>query len=476
MTATNRISLKKSFLIGVLVLFASVVWGAPNGASETLALARVEVVGRLDEIRLPIYAHLMDAASHDYAVVMAYPSELKQYGARVRILDSNAQGGSFFVATSKRKGMRPSVAGLARSLHDDGRHRILRANPARTDDLVAAGLDLKRLDNPMVLTTPQAPLVATPAWDPQIQLMVGETNRFALFERLGNLSGETVIPIGSTTCTLTTRNTNSGTPIQNAMQYVYECLQHMGLSVSYHNWTYVYSGQNVVATKIGSTRPDEIVLVTAHLDDMPASGAAPGADDNASGCVAVLTAANVFSRRSFERTVRFVLFTGEEQGLLGSEIYAEDLYNEGENIVAVYNMDMIAWDASGLPVFQTRTRPSSNPGYSADMQIASLVSFVVTQYGLSGALTPEIVSDGLSASDHASFWDYGYAAVNASEDYNGDFSDYYHTSSDRRSTLNLDYFHAAVKASIGVVAHLAIPIPAEEGPMGVSDRIWRRID
>ena len=72
-------------------------------------------------------------------------------------------------------------------------------------------------------------------------------------------------------------------------------------------------------------------------------GLAPGADDDASGAVGVLTAAEVLAPYQFQRTLRFVLFTGEEQGLCGSEIYARDAAAAGEAIVAVYNMDMIAW-------------------------------------------------------------------------------------------------------------------------------------
>ena len=58
------------------------------------------------------------------------------------------------------------------------------------------------------------------------------------------------------------------------------------------------------------------MLIVAHLDDMPATGAAPGADDNASGSVGVMIASEIMRDYQFERTVRFIFFTGEEQGLL----------------------------------------------------------------------------------------------------------------------------------------------------------------
>ena len=47
------------------------------------------------------------------------------------------------------------------------------------------------------------------------------------------------------------------------------------------------------------------------------------------------------SQYTFNHTIRFVAFSGEEQGLIGSRHYAEDAYNNNESIVAVLNADMI---------------------------------------------------------------------------------------------------------------------------------------
>jgi len=61
----------------------------------------------------------------------------------------------------------------------------------------------------------------------------------------------------------------------------------------------------------------------------------------------VLQAAEVLAPYNFDSTLRFILFTGEEQGLLGSEAYAEMVQNQ--DIRGVLNMDMIAWDSLGTP-------------------------------------------------------------------------------------------------------------------------------
>ena len=127
----------------------------------------------------------------------------------------------------------------------------------------------------------------------------------------------------------------------------------------------------MIGVLTGTVHPAEIVLITAHLDDMPESSVAPGADDNASGSVAVMVAAAGMAGHQFQRTVRFVFLTGEEQGLLGSDAYAKAATARGDNIVAVYNMDMIGWDANQDGVMALETRYKSSPGYPSDLAIAA---------------------------------------------------------------------------------------------------------
>ncbi len=310
---------------------------------------------------------------------------------------------------------------------------------------------------PALAQTPEAPADFT--YDPQAAGMLAQVVSTTVYNYDAQLSGEVAAVIGGEAYTFTTRNTNSGAPLQKATEFVYEHLQRQGLTASYHAWSNCgTSGRNVVGVLTGTLTPNEIVLITAHLDDVPSSGRAPGADDNASGSVGVMLAAEIMSQYHFERTVRFVFFTGEEQGLCGSEVYADDVQATGDNIVAVYNMDMIAYDSTGSPTLRLHTRTTSNPGYPGDLAIAGVFTNVVNTYGLSGALTPIIDPDGENRSDHSPFWDVGYPAILAIEDDDADFNDYYHTIDDNLSHINLTYFTNFVKASVGTAAHLAKPV------------------
>jgi carboxypeptidase Q len=95
---------------------------------------------------------------------------------------------------------------------------------------------------------------------------------------------------------------------------------------------------NVVGDIVGREHPEEIVVVAAHLDSWDLS---EGATDNGTGTTAVLASADaiVKSGQRPRRTLRFVLFTGEEQGLLGSLAYVKQHANEMKNHVAAVVLD-----------------------------------------------------------------------------------------------------------------------------------------
>ena len=273
----------------------------------------------------------------------------------------------------------------------------------------------------------------------------------------GNLSGENQVAIGGQPYTINTRYSYSGTPIQKATQFVYEHFQNLGLQVEYHNYNWGgYNWRNVVATKPGLTDPDDIYIVCAHLDDTSNDryNYAPGADDNASGVVGVMIAADILSQYDFDSTIRFIAFTGEEQGLRGSHYYALDAYHDSDNILGVLNLDMIAYDSDAQPIIELHAGTGAG-----SIAIANLFADVVSTYSID--LVPQIITAGSTdRSDHASFWDYGYNAILGIEDFD-DFTPYYHTTNDQLSTLNIPYFTEFVKASVGTVASMSSPLFGE---------------
>jgi len=456
----NLVLIKLLFLLLIFSVFTTdqgLVYGDNAG---TPALARVEVAERLNDLRLPVYAHLQDAAGSDYALVIASQEQLNQANVHYRILDKNSRGAEYFILTMLSRDKRVPVDQLKNVLLDDGEQVIIRSNFQQARDLAESGIEVKWLGHtPMVLTAAPRQEISAFAvtYDAAIDQMMNQVTQTMVNTYVGNLSGENPVTIGGSSYTITTRHTASGTPIDKATQYVYEFMQGYGLAVSYHNWSASgNSGRNVVGELTGTTQPGEIVLITAHLDDMPSGSIAPGADDNASGSVGVMVSAELLSQVQFRRTIRFIVFTGEEQWLLGAQAYSDMAYLAGDDIKAVYNMDMISYDGSGGPDLRLHTRLTSNPGYPVDLAIANTFIDVVNAYGLSGNLSPIIDADGITQSDHSAFWNNGYPAILGIEEHDYDITPYYHTTSDTVSTLNMTYFTNFVKASIGTAAHLAI--------------------
>ena len=106
--------------------------------------------------------------------------------------------------------------------------------------------------------------------------------------------------------------------------------------------------ENVIAIIKGSEKPDEYVVITAHLDHVGVddTGIYNGADDDGSGTVALLEIAEAFKKaadkgKGPKRSIVFLHVTGEEKGLLGSAYYTDNPIYPLENTIVNLNVDMI---------------------------------------------------------------------------------------------------------------------------------------
>jgi hypothetical protein len=103
---------------------------------------------------------------------------------------------------------------------------------------------------------------------------------------------------------------------------------------------------NAVAIQRGTGRPNDVVIITGHIDSrvtdiMNANAEEPGANDDGSGTAAVLEAARVLSKHKFPGTIVYGVLSGEEQGLLGGKILADYAKAQGWNVIADLNNDII---------------------------------------------------------------------------------------------------------------------------------------
>ncbi|MBS3773462.1 MAG: M20/M25/M40 family metallo-hydrolase [Candidatus Thermoplasmatota archaeon] len=230
-----------------------------------------------------------------------------------------------------------------------------------------------------------------------------------------------------------------------AADYIAGEFSSYGLSVREHDWDYNdYEGVNVEATLPGVNRSsNRVYVICAHYDTVPGS---PGADDDGSGVAAVLAAARTLSTYQFQHTVRFVTFSGEEEGLLGSHEYAREANESHENIVGVLNADMIGYTETetGRHTIEIQEVPSS--------EWMTNLSITLTQQYPALNLT---VSRERSHpySDHHSFISYGF---NATFFFEYEFNDYYHSSEDTIDKMDLDYATRVTRLMVGTLTELAV--------------------
>ena len=103
---------------------------------------------------------------------------------------------------------------------------------------------------------------------------------------------------------------------------------------------------DMVAIQRGTERPNDVVIITGHIDSrvsdvMNFTADAPGANDDASGTAAVIEAARVLSKHKFPGTIVYAALSGEEQGLYGAKVLANYAKAQGWNVVTDINNDII---------------------------------------------------------------------------------------------------------------------------------------
>jgi hypothetical protein len=182
-----------------------------------------------------------------------------------------------------------------------------------------------------------------------------------------------------------------------------------------------------------------IVLVTGHYDSRnsdtrDAAGDAPGANDDGSGTVVSLECARVLSKMKFPATIIFLAVAGEEQGLNGSHHFAKMAKDQGWQLEAVLNNDIVGGDKSaeqdhamvrvfseGLPSAASeqdirRIRALGGEGDSGSRQLARFIADVGRTY--EAGVKPMLVfrlDRYLRGGDHYSFNQQGFAAVRFTE-------------------------------------------------------------
>ena len=223
---------------------------------------------------------------------------------------------------------------------------------------------------------------------------------------------------------------------------------------------------NAIGEIAGTDKADEVIMLGGHLDSWHA---ATGATDNAIGCAVMMEAARILKAIGVKprRTIRVALWSGEEQGLLGSQAYVKKHFGSAEaptpafsKFGGYFNIDSGTGKARGFSVF--------GPPETAGPLRAATSSFA--DFGFGGATSTG--SRGLGGSDHTSFNQAGLPGIGVQQDPIEYFTHTWHTNIDTYERVIED----DVKKSAIIIAAAVYQLAMADNllPRFPSDRMPRR--
>lgn len=202
-----------------------------------------------------------------------------------------------------------------------------------------------------------------------------------------------------------------------------------------------FNATNVCAMVKGTSKPDSVILITAHYDHLGGMGNEtyfPGANDNASGVSFLLSLAKYYAAHPQKYTIAFICFAGEEAGILGSKYFTENPLIPLANIRFLLNVDMVGTGEAGATVVNATQYPK---------EFAAL-----NQINDAGKLLVKINPRGKAAnSDHYFFTEKGVPAFFL---YTQGGITAYHDVFDKAETLPFTVYENLFKLFVGFNTYL----------------------
>ena len=281
-----------------------------------------------------------------------------------------------------------------------------------------------------------------------------------------------------------TRHTNSDTVSETtgigaARRWVYNKFQEFssvsGGTLQPQYFDFILSNRlhrNVMAVLPG-TMPqsqDRIFVISGHLDSRNANlsdntGFASGVNDDGSGCAVSIELARVMSHYQFDATIIFMTVTGEEQGLLGSEAYAQWASQNNLQIDGMLNNDIVGnitggdgqTDSIGIRCF------SSVEQNTTHRQLSRLMKLIGENFlpGFTVHLIPLVDRPGRGG-DHQSFQDAGFTAIRFTERFEN--LNYQHTMKDLFEHMSPSFNTRVARLNGACLINLALAPKTPEQP------------
>jgi len=227
-------------------------------------------------------------------------------------------------------------------------------------------------------------------------------------------------------------------------KYIFDEFNSTKLPVEYVQWSNKkLSGKNIVATLEGAGENDGIVIVCAHYDSVKVS---PGAEDDGSGVAIVLMLAEIMCNYSFNSTIKFILFSGEEQGRFGSIFYAKAAKKNSDNIIGVLALDKVGYAVTA----EQGDKVVHHSDDASDWMVDISTEMANRYYDYIGLEIVRLSQD--FGSDHLSFVNEGFHGT--------DFVRYgvnpfYHTSEDTIEHVNFTYLTKICNLTLATITAIS---------------------
>lgn len=326
---------------------------------------------------------------------------------------------------------------------------------------------------PTETPVPTAVPTPTPVLIDAADYFLSDTDQERYAGWIRKLSGDEPVSIGGQEYTITTRYSYAmftGQDNAKASEYLLEQLAQWVSPdmITFEPYEYrdamsAYTWYNIIVTFPGTVSPDEQILYTAHYDscvaltDVNPLDLAPGANDNGTGVAALLEAMPTFAKTSFDKTVKVIFFSGEENRMQGSQAYVAA--HGSDKILGVINMDMFGNDPADERCFEIHvgTLPDSDP-------LGKAFAAAITDYNI--PLTYDYFNYvAYELGDHTPFWLKGIPAMTAMENFTEDstpggcgprpYPKNWHAPTDFIADVNVPYAFDIAKAGTITVLRLA---------------------
>lgn len=223
------------------------------------------------------------------------------------------------------------------------------------------------------------------------------------------------------------------------------------LKSNYENWgytdididTFYYAGHecyNLIVTKTGTNYPDQYVIIDGHYD----SYNGPGTDDNGTGTAIVLESARLLKDITTEYSVRFIHFSAEEVGLVGSSHYVDHVVvPEDHDIKLVYNIDAVG-GVNGMNnevIICERDESYPHENDDASSMFTDTLAVLMEMYS---NIQTEI--SYAYATDYVPFMEEGYIITGL---YEANENPYAHSPNDILANMDIAYFNEVAKGAVG---------------------------